>query len=149
MLFLRKLYALYSAAIFFILMLLFSPFFLIIIELKKFKKLVPKIIQVWGRGFFSLSFLPVKMYYPKNFPLDTKCIICANHFSYLDIPLLGYSRFPVCFVGKVSLTKVPLFGYIFKNTHITVDRSSLRDKFGALVRAKKEMKNGRTIVVSP
>ena len=98
--------------------------------------------NVWAWAFFSLAFLPLKREW--RFKLDKKkqYILCANHFSYLDIPSLGLFPKPFKFVGKSQLSKVPVFGFMYNNLHITVNRSSVRSRGMTLKKARAAIEGG-------
>ncbi|MEP5613792.1 MAG: lysophospholipid acyltransferase family protein [Cyclobacteriaceae bacterium] len=98
--------------------------------------------NVWAWCFFTIAFLPLKREW--RFKLDKKqqYILCANHFSYLDIPSLGLFPKPFKFVGKSQLSKVPVFGFMYNNLHITVNRSSVRSRGMTLKKARAALENG-------
>jgi 1-acyl-sn-glycerol-3-phosphate acyltransferase len=52
-------------------------------------------------------------------------------------------------VGKSSLSKVPLFGYVFAKVHITVDRSSIKSKYATVKRAAEAIDQGISLVMFP
>ncbi|WP_349630839.1 lysophospholipid acyltransferase family protein [Aquiflexum sp. TKW24L] len=76
-------------------------------------------------------------------------IFAANHFSYLDIAMMGFIPGDVVYIGKSSIRKVPLFGYYFKKLHIAVNRSSLKSRSEVLIRAKNAISKGSSIVIFP
>jgi 1-acyl-sn-glycerol-3-phosphate acyltransferase len=76
-------------------------------------------------------------------------IFAANHFSYLDIAMMGFIPGDVVYIGKSSIRKVPLFGYYFKKLHIAVNRSSIKSRSEVLVRAKNAISKGSSIVIFP
>src|SRR5690606_34482594 len=80
---------------------------------------------------------------------DQQYIIVSNHFSYLDIPVLGFINKDIVFVGKSSLAKIPLFGYMFRNLHIAVDRSSLKSRGKSIMMTKKVLDEGSSVVMFP
>ena len=84
-------------------------------------------------------------------PLDKgeAYVFCANHSSYLDVPTLFTIDSTLVFVGKSSLRKVPLFGYMYKHMHIVVDRGSLRSRGSVLLRAREVLQNGRSLAFFP
>ena len=75
---------------------------------------------------------------------------CSNHGSFLDIPLLTYilPRFPA-FMGKASLGKIPVFGFMFRNLHIVVERGSNQGRAKALKISRKMLGAGRSIIIFP
>ena len=80
---------------------------------------------------------------------DQQYILCANHFSYLDIPSMGLISIPFKFIGKSSLTTIPLFGFMYNRLHITVNRSSLKSKKESLTKSRKAAKDGFNLAFFP
>lgn len=147
--FLKRLYsiwAIFSIAIFFF---IFIWPLLICVPFRKLHWLALKINYLWGWGFFRLAFLPVKQIWHFKPEKNQKYILCANHFSYLDIPALGLFPHPFKFVGKSQLGKIPLFGYMYNTIHITVNRSSYKSRAQSLVKARNELRNGFSIGFFP
>ncbi len=139
---LRRLYsfwAIFSMVFFFLLLIV--PL-LIMVPFKPLHKFALGINYLWAWCFLKMAFIPVRKEW--MFKLDKKqqYIICANHFSYLDIPILGLFPRPFKFVGKSSLARIPLFGYMYKTLHITVNRSSYRSRAMSLIKAREGIENG-------
>ncbi len=77
-------------------------------------------------------------------------IVCPNHSSYLDIPLLlCVLSFPVKFIGKAELGKIPVFGTLYKRTAVLVDRKSVKSRKAALSSAIEVVKNGHSMCFFP
>jgi 1-acyl-sn-glycerol-3-phosphate acyltransferase len=53
------------------------------------------------------------------------------------------------FIGKSSLRKIPLFGYMFRKLHIQVERESRLKSHRSFLQALSELEKGRSIVVFP
>ena len=77
-------------------------------------------------------------------------LICPNHVSYLDIPVI-FSIIPTVFVfvGKKSLSKLPVFGWVYKKTMILVDRASKRSSYQAYKHASERISQGVGITIFP
>ena len=56
---------------------------------------------------------------------------------------------PFVFVGKKEIVKIPIFGYLYKRTAITVDRSSPKSRFQVYERANQLINKGYSICVFP
>ena len=93
--------------------------------------------------------LPIKIEYRAKLPRKQRYVFCPNHFSYFDIPICGMIRNPFVFVGKNSMEKIPLFGYMYRKIHITVDRESLKSRYNTLVRAKEAVDQGKSVLIFP
>ncbi|MEM9338838.1 MAG: lysophospholipid acyltransferase family protein [Bacteroidota bacterium] len=104
---------------------------------------------LWTWGFFKLAFIPLQIQW--RFSLDKKqqYILCANHFSYLDVPALGLCPLPFKFVGKSQLQKIPLFGLMYRKIHITVNRSSYRSRAKSLEKAREAVAQGHNLGIFP
>jgi 1-acyl-sn-glycerol-3-phosphate acyltransferase len=74
-------------------------------------------------------------------PKDKKYIVIANHISYLD-PIVIYDVLPFFFrpLAKYELSKVPVFGFVYAQIALLVDRGS------AAKRAKSMMQMHTTLV---
>jgi 1-acyl-sn-glycerol-3-phosphate acyltransferase len=145
----RKIYTGYAGVLFVLTFLLIFPFFLICIWVPGWKKFGRKINRYWARIYFSLIFLPVKLDIQANLEKGKPYVFLANHFSYLDVAMMGFIPGDVLFVGKSSIRKVPLFGYYFKSLHIAVDRSRLKSRAETMRRAGLALEKGSGIVLFP
>ncbi|WPR77593.1 lysophospholipid acyltransferase family protein [Algoriphagus sp. NG3] len=144
-----RLYSIYAAVIFAISFLLIFPFILICIWIPGWKKYGRKINRYWARGYFACIFLPVKIQKSADLDPSKPYIYLANHFSYLDIPMMGFISGDVLFVGKASIRKAPLFGYYFKNLHIAVDRERLKSRAETMKRTDEALESGSSIIIFP
>ena len=74
----------------------------------------------------------------------------ANHTSIIDIMLmLTVIDHPFVFVGKVELTRIPLFGYFYRRTCILVDRKSQKSRFQVFEEAQRRLNQGNSICIFP
>lgn len=74
----------------------------------------------------------------------------ANHTSMTDIMLmLAVVNNPFVFVGKMSLAKIPLFGFFYKRTSILVDRSCSKSRMEVFNEAQKRIDRGLSICIFP
>ncbi len=146
---LRWIYSRYCLAVFALIFLALTPLFLIFIQKPSWKQYALTLNRWWALWFFTISRIPVKQVYHQPITGDNPLIFCANHTSFLDIPLIGLNPNRFVFVGKSSIGKVPLFGYIYRKIHITVDRNKLRSKYQTLRSAGEEIDRGRSLVMFP
>lgn len=145
----KKIYSIYAFLIFGLTFLLLFPLFLICIWIPNWEKYGRKVNQFWANLFFFLIFMPIKVEGKENIKKGQPYIFAANHFSYLDIAMMGFIPGDVVYIGKSSIRKVPLFGYYFKKLHIAVNRSSIKSRSEVLVRAKNAISKGSSIVIFP
>lgn len=149
MIVLKRIYSIYGILIFILTFLLLFPLFLVCIRIPDWEKYGRKVNQFWANLFFLLIFMPVKVEGKENIKKGQPYIFAANHFSYLDIAMMGFVPGDVVYIGKNSIRKVPLFGYYFKKLHIAVNRSSIRSRSEVLVKAKNAISKGSSIVIFP
>ena len=145
----RRIYSTYGLLVFALTFILLLPFFAITIHIPGLKKYGRRLNRLWSTIFFTLIFIRVE--YKNKWLIKKKqqYIIVSNHFSYLDIPVLGFINKDIVFVGKSALGKIPLFGYMFSNLHIAVDRTSLKSRAGSILRTKQELDRGSSVVMFP
>ncbi|RIW12725.1 1-acyl-sn-glycerol-3-phosphate acyltransferase [Algoriphagus lacus] len=146
---LPRLHSIYAAVVFILTFLLIFPFILVCIWMPGWKKYGRKINRYWARVYFSLIFLPVKIDQKGNIKKGKPYIYLANHFSYLDVAMMGFIPGDVLFVGKASIRKAPLFGYYFKKLHIAVDRERVKSRAETMKRAGEALDRGSGIVLFP
>lgn len=146
---LSRAYSIYAGLLFIISFLLIFPFILLCIWIPGFKKFGRKINRYWARVYFTLIFLPVKIEDHAKPKKNESYIYLANHFSYLDIPMMGFIPGDVQFVGKASIRKAPLFGYYFKQLHIAVDRERLKSRAETMKQSLQALENGSGLVIFP
>lgn len=146
---LRVLYTGYALLIFGILFFIFFFPLLIPIAFPRQHHLVGILNRWWARALFFLVFIPVKMEWRFKPDPRQQYIFCPNHFSYLDIPAMGLNKHNTIFVGKNDMENIPLFGFMYRRLHITVDRSKLKSKFNTFIRSCQAIDEGKSLVIFP
>lgn len=78
-------------------------------------------------------------------------VFVFNHISYLDIPVIMKTlrRQPVRILGKAEMSRIPVFGFIYRNAVIKVDRSSAEARAISLKGLKDMLKKNISVVVAP
>ncbi len=79
-------------------------------------------------------------------------VFMVNHQSQLDIPFLNHilRAWPVGFVAKESLFKIPLFGRAsIAAGHIPINRSNSRKAMKSIALAAEKVKAGRAVIIFP
>ncbi|MEX2565256.1 MAG: lysophospholipid acyltransferase family protein [Cyclobacteriaceae bacterium] len=144
-----RVYSIYGSLIFASTFLLLLPLFFVTIEIPGLKTQGRKLNRIWSKIFFGLLLIRVHIENLHNFKKHGQFVIVSNHFSYLDIPVLGLIPFDMVFIGKSSLAKIPLFGYMFRNLHIAVNRNSLKSRGESIIKAKEVLNEGSSVVFFP
>ncbi|MFM7428315.1 MAG: lysophospholipid acyltransferase family protein [Flammeovirgaceae bacterium] len=145
----RIVHTTYGFVVFSLLFLLFFPLLLIPIALPSQFRLVGVFNRWWAKAMFALCLLPVRIACRAQLDKRKQYVFCPNHFSYLDIPTMGLSPINTIFVGKNDMEKIPLFGFMYRKLHITVDRKSLKSRSTTLIASMKALEEGKSLVIYP
>ncbi|MBS1917183.1 MAG: 1-acyl-sn-glycerol-3-phosphate acyltransferase [Bacteroidetes bacterium] len=150
---LRLIYCLYAFLIFVTLMLLIFPLVLIATFRGKMRggNFIYKLCRVWANVWLFMIGIRHKNFFEETVDRNKQYIFIANHISYLDIPLiLKAVRFNTLRVlGKHEMKRVPIFGYIYRNSAIMVDRSSPDQRSKSVRQLKSVLNKGVSIFVYP
>jgi 1-acyl-sn-glycerol-3-phosphate acyltransferase len=149
MTFFRWLYTIYAGILFVLLFVILFPFFLIPIGFPKLHKLTGLLNRVWAYLMFPLIAMPFRIEERMRLDRKKQYIFVANHFSYLDIASMGFNPVNAVFVGKSDMEKVPLFGFMYRKLHITVDRASLSSRINTIKRSMQAIEEGKSLVIFP
>jgi len=127
--------------------LLFIPSLLIVIIpiwLTNFLKepggteLFRKISLVWMRLFLTLTGCPLKVKGKEHFKKGETYIVICNHNSLMDVPVsTPFIPGPNKTIAKLSMSKIPLFGIIYKRGSVLVDRSNEESRKNSYVQMKE------------
>lgn len=146
---LKSLHTAYAFLIFFTTFFIFYALLMVPIVIPKQHQLVGVFNRWWAKTFFILTFFPYKTEYRCHIDKNQPVIFCPNHFSYLDIPAMGLNRYNSIFVGKSDMGNIPLFGYMYRKLHITVNRQSLKSRYQTLIRSKEAIDAGKKLTIFP
>ncbi len=146
---LRLLHTIYAIFLFVVSVIVLFPFFFLFGLNPKWHFLAYKLDNYWASVYFPLCFFRTQVVFEGEKPDGNPVIYCANHFSTMDIPSMALLPKQACYVGKESITKLPLFGYMFKTLHITIDRASFRDKGRVYQKYKKAIGQGKSLFIFP
>lgn len=148
----RILYLVYAFLLFVALMIPVFLWSLVVTLFGRIKggNLVLAACQLWADIWFPLIFIWHRNIYLHKPAKNESYIFVANHLSYLDAAILPkVFRHPVRPLGKVEIAKVPLFGTIYKNAIVTVDRSSPGNRAKSVQVLKSILRKGISVVVFP
>lgn len=149
---LQFLYVIYAFILFVTLMIPVFLWSLLVLPFGRIKggNLVYYACMVWADIWFALVFIFHKNIYAEELKKDQSYIFVVNHISYLDSAILPKTfRRPVRPLGKVEMAKVPVFGFIYKNITVTVDRSSTANRAKSVQILKSILRKGISVLVFP
>lgn len=143
-------YTLWAAFWFIFLFMLLFPFFWLFLQKPEWKPKAHYLNRLWGKIFFPIAGIPIKVQYEFEPDVNKTYVFCANHFSYVDIAAMGMIiKNYFAFVGKSSIKGVPLFGYMFAKLHIQVDRNDKNSRVTSMNRSLKALQSGRSVMIFP
>lgn len=130
--------------------LLLFPIIFISIQYKPWHRIGHKLTQFWSYAFFFVIGKRIRVRGRSLVDPNKTYVFVANHFSYLDIAAgMGIFTNFFGFVGKSSVKKIPLIGYMFRKLHIMVDRSDKNSRSTSLSRGIKALKSGKSVFIMP
>jgi len=110
-----------------------------------------KLMRIYAFLWQTFVFVPVRIKGKENIPADGPFLICANHSSFMDIPVT-YTVFPRYFIftGKKEIERWPLFHIFYTSgMNILVDRHNPKGDFKAFKRMMEVIDKGNPLVVFP
>jgi 1-acyl-sn-glycerol-3-phosphate acyltransferase len=130
--------------------LVLIPLPLLLVHWGRFHRFIYSLTQFWVSVLFALNFLSIKVEYRFKPKKGQVYVFAPNHTSYLDIPMMmSKLKTFFIFVGKSSITKAPLLGYVYQRMHITVDRSKARSKYSVLEKSKRAIQAKKSVLIFP
>lgn len=148
----RILYGIYALVLFVSIMLLIFPFVLIASLFGRITggNIIYRLCMFWGDLWFPLVGIRIKRIFESKPDYSRPCIFISNHNSYLDAAIIVMAfRKPIRPLGKVEMSKVPVFGFIYKNAIVSVDRSSKHNRIRSIRILRSVLSKGISILVFP
>ncbi len=107
--------------------------------------------ELWSKQALWIANLRVTVKGLENIDPKKTYIICANHLSLIDIPLLfAVLPFRVRFLAKRSLFYIPIFGWsLYIAGFIPVDRGVTSKARRSIERGARRIKKGPSLIVFP
>ena len=149
---LKAIYTIYALITFIAVMLVLFPFAIVAGFFGRIKggNMMIRLCMIWADIWFLLIFIRHKKIYEVPHDKKKAYIFVSNHISYLDAAILVKAyRQPFRPLGKVEMSKVPVFGFIYKNAIVTVDRSSAANRANSIRVLKSLISKGISVMVFP
>ena len=149
---LQWLYSIYAFITFVAIMLLIFPFAIIASFFGRIRggNMIMQLCMLWADLWFPLIFIRHKKIYETPHDRSKSYIFVSNHISYLDAAIIPKAfRQPIRPLGKVEMSKVPVFGFIYRNAIVAVDRSSPSNRARSVVILKSIISKGISVLVFP
>ena len=149
---LGHIFIVYAMIIFIITMLIvFIPIWIISYTPEPFRaRALHLIFRVWMGVYMPLCFCPVFRKGKKNFKKGERYVVVINHNSLADIPVSspwipGHNKT----LAKVEMSRIPLFGVIYKCGSIIVDRKNENSRRESFTKMQETLNMGIHLCLYP
>jgi 1-acyl-sn-glycerol-3-phosphate acyltransferase len=146
-------FSIYAFIVFIAVMLALFPFFVIASFFGKIKggNMMYSICRLWADIVLFLWGIYHKNIFEAPKVKDHATIFVFNHISFIDIPIMmkAFRKEPIRILAKAEMAKVPIFGYIYRNATVMVDRASDEARAKSVIQLKRVLSNNISIVLSP
>src|SRR5216683_2374585 len=124
---------------------------LVVAMVRSNARLIDRIIRLWARSIVRAAGIDLRAEGTEAVDRQQRYIIIANHYSYFDIPcIFAAIPQPIRFMAKVSLFKIPIFGWsLGRAGFIPIDRQNRRTAVKSFDLAAERIRKGNTVVVFP
>lgn len=112
------------------------------------RKAIWRVLYAWAVSWLWMIGMPPRRLGPR--PSAGRYVIVSNHASYLD-PVIWFPAIPGYFraLGKKEFGRVPLFGLIYKQIVLLVDRSSPHSRARSMKLMSRTLRNECSIAIYP
>lgn len=107
--------------------------------------------RIWSKMILWTSGVRTKVFGIESLETGVPYVLCANHQSYMDIPiLLAAFPFQFRFAAKKELFRVPFLGWHLRRSgHVPIDRENPHTAVKALREATEKIRTGTPVLIFP
>lgn len=146
------LYWLYAVILFVTIMLLIFPFVIVASFWGRIRggNMILRLCMFWADIWFPAVGINVKKIVETAHDKNKPYIFVSNHISWLDAALVVKAfRQPLRPLGQIEMTKTPIFGFIYKNTIVAIDRKNAENRAKSVQILKSIISKGISVLVFP
>lgn len=150
--FIQVVYAVYALFLFVLILVIIFPLVIIASFFGKIKggNFIYKLCSIWADIWLPMVGILHKNIFIAPHSTGHAVIFVANHISYMDVPILVKTlRQPIRVLGKIELSRIPVFGFLYRKAVVMVDRSSNENRAGSVKTLTSILKKGISIVIFP
>jgi 1-acyl-sn-glycerol-3-phosphate acyltransferase len=108
------------------------------------------ICRIWMAIFYRLAFINVKINGRHHFKKNENYIVLCNHNSMMDVPITspgipGANKT----IAKIELSKIPLFGIIYKRGSVLIDRKNENSRKDSFNKMRSVLNQGMHMCIYP
>ncbi|HTB51649.1 MAG TPA: lysophospholipid acyltransferase family protein [Ferruginibacter sp.] len=150
---LRLLYTIYVAAMFVAFLLISFPIVVVASFFGKIRggNFIFAVCRLWTDIQLILCGVFHRNIYEVPHDNSKQYVFVVNHISYMDIPIMlqAVRKQHFRILGKAEISKVPLFGLIYRNVVILVDRTSTSKRATSAKQLTSVIKKGISVLICP
>ncbi|MEO5984644.1 MAG: lysophospholipid acyltransferase family protein [Ferruginibacter sp.] len=150
--FIQVMFSIYCFAVFIILLFVVFPFVVIASFFgEKGGNMIYVICILWAHVAMFFWGIHHKNYYEAPHFGSHPVVFVFNHISYLDIPILliAFQGQHFRVLGKAEISKVPVFGFVYRKAAVLVDRGSNAARARSVSILKAILKKNISVVIAP
>lgn len=146
----KVLWAYWYFLVFSFFFILFYPLFFLWLRNEKNYAKANRLRRVWAGLIFIFTGIIWSVHSKYKLNKNQSYILCPNHFSYMDIPLVVFcTRGNYSFFAKIELKSIPLFNIFFRTVDIPVNRNNHTESVKALNSAAISLDKNRHVIMFP
>ncbi len=149
---LQWIYCVYALLAFIAIMFVAVPFVVVASFFGRVKggNFIYKVVKVWGFAWYLVTGIRHKNIYEVPHDESKQYIFVANHISYMDIPpvVMALDQ-PVRILAKYEMSKIPVFGFIYKSATVMVKRSDSDNRAQSILEMKEFISHHISIFIFP
>ena len=150
---LQFIFSIYAFIIFVAVMLLLFPFVIVASFFGKVKggNMIYNLCRLWADIALFFWGMFHRNIYEAQPAKDHPVIYVFNHISYMDIPFLmkAFRGHPIRVLGKAEMAGIPIFGYIYRNSVVMVNRESEAGRIKSVQELKQVLAKNISVVIAP
>ncbi len=109
-----------------------------------------RISIVWIRVFLFLVGCRLKVVGKENFEKGKVYVVTSNHNSFLDVPVLTpFVPGPNKTIAKIEMSRIPIFGLVYKRGSILVDRKDKESRKKSFLQMIQVIQKGMHMCIYP
>jgi len=150
---LQYIYTIYAVLVFVGYLLVVFPLVVLASFFGKIKggNFLNRICWLWADILFPLLGMHHRNIYKAPHDNSKQYVFVFNHISYWDIPVIMKTvrRQHFRVLGKAEMGKIPVFGFMYRQAAVTVDRSSPENRAKSVYQLKSVISKGISVVIAP
>ena len=146
-------FSIYAGLTFILMMFLLFPFIVIASFFGKIRggNMIYRICRFWADVVLFLWGIKHTNIFEAPKSNGHAVIFVFNHISYMDIPFMlkAFRKDPIRILGKAEMSKMPVFGYIYRKATVMVDRESNAGRIRSVQQLKRILAKNISVVMAP